>query len=428
MPDSLPPGLAVAIVKHSIDSIISVASDGVITSWNPGAERMFGYRAEEAIGRPMAMLFPPELAAAEAARLAGIDDGSPVEPFETVRLRKDGARLNVSVALAPMLDCAGRVSGATSITRDITRRKRLEVRLRHYEAIVQSSTDSIVSKDLAGRIISWNAGAEVLFGYTAAEALGKELAMLIPAERPDEESLLIARLQNGLRIEHFETVRVRKDGSRVDISLSVSPLLDEHGRLCGACGIARDNTAHKRRTDKLLGWALEDPLTGLPNRRALVDRLAVALRKSDRSGHHAALLFIDLDDFKQVNDRSGHRIGDSLLGEVAARIKGVVREADTVARIGGDEFVVLPDVLDADRRAATLSAQVVARKLLQSLRRISIGGEQGPRCSASIGVTVFNGFDLSLEELLSRADRAMYDAKAAGKNRVRVLKDRPRLS
>jgi diguanylate cyclase (GGDEF)-like protein len=174
----------------------------------------------------------------------------------------------------------------------------------------------------------------------------------------------------------------------------------------------------KRRMGVLLSWALEDPLTHLANRRALLDRLGVAMRKSERTTCPGALLFIDLDDFKRVNDVNGHAVGDAVLIEVAKRTRALIRDADTVARIGGDEFVVLIDQLEADPAVALAHAKAVAAKLLRRLRQIHVSSAV---CSASVGVTLFAGETVTREQLLSRADHAMYKAKSAGKNRVRVL-------
>ena len=290
------------------------------------------------------------------------------------------------------------------------------------EAIVRSSADAIVTHDLHGAITSWNRSAERLYGYRAEEILGRPILLLWPSDRHAQQADLMDRIRRGLRVRDLETPRLRKDGSLVHISASLAPLQGDDG-VEGICDAARDLGPFRRRTRTLLGWALADPLTGLPNRRALLDRLGVAMRKGERTGNPGALLFIDLDDFKQVNDRNGHAAGDAVLMEVANRIRRLVRDADTAARLGGDEFVVLLEELDRDPTVALAQAEALARKLLGALEAMPA---QGPlRCSASIGVTLFSGLGLSHEQLLSRADGAMYAAKHAGKNRVRVLNASP---
>ena len=287
------------------------------------------------------------------------------------------------------------------------------------EAIVRSSADAIVTHDLRGLITSWNHSAERLYGYRADEILGQPVLLLWPSDHHAEQAELMDRIRRGLRVCDLETPRLRKDGSLVHISASLAPLQGEDG-IQGICDAARNLGPFRRRTRTLLGWALADPLTGLPNRRALLDRLGVAMRKGERTGNPGALLFIDLDDFKQVNDKSGHAAGDAVLVEVASRIRGLVRDADTAARIGGDEFVVLLEELDRDPAVAMAQAEALASKLLDALESMPPHGTV--RCSASVGVTLFSGLGLSHDQLLSRADGAMYAAKNAGKNRVGVIR------
>jgi diguanylate cyclase (GGDEF)-like protein len=198
-------------------------------------------------------------------------------------------------------------------------------------------------------------------------------------------------------------------------------VFDEFGALVGTCGIARDVSDAVRRAEETERWALQDPLTNLPNRRALVDRIEVVLGKTRRSGFHAGLLFVDLDDFKRINDLYGHAGGDAVLVEVAKRIQSVLRAADTVARIGGDEFVVLLDQIGADRVAALTHARGVGEKLLAALANIDAGAALS--CSASVGLLVFSDGVHSVEEILHRADHAMYEAKKAGKNQLAIVED-----
>lgn len=283
--------------------------------------------------------------------------------------------------------------------------------LRRYAAIVNACADAIVSFDEAGLITSWNEGASALYGFDAEEVLGRSIAMLYAPERANEAGQLLVHVRNGGLLRDFDTRRRHRDGHEIDVSLSLFRLQSA----AGFAEFAHDTGAIRRRMGVLLSWALEDPLTRLANRRALLDRLGVVLRKSERTGLPGALLFIDLDDFKQVNDLAGHEAGDAVLLEVAKRLRQQIREADTLARIGGDEFVVLLDQLEPDLCAAQSHAEAVAGKLIEALRRIEAGSSV---CSASVGVTLFIGHALTGEKLLARADSAMYQAKTAGKNRV----------
>jgi PAS domain S-box-containing protein len=237
-----------AIVDSSDDAIISKDLDGVITSWNKSAERLFGYTAAEAIGHTVSdLLIPEDRQHEESDILKRLRRGERVDPFETVRRRKDGSRLDISLTISPVRNAAGVIIGASKIARDISERKHIDHAALLLSAIVDSSDDAIISKDLNGVITSWNKSAERLFGYTAAEAIGKTVAsLLIPEDRQNEEPDILARLRKGERVDHFETVRQRKDGSRLDISLTISPVRDARGAIIGASKIARDVSESKR--------------------------------------------------------------------------------------------------------------------------------------------------------------------------------------
>ena len=243
-----------AIVSSSDDAIISKTLDGKITTWNAGAERVFGYTAEEMIGRHITTLIPPELYHEETEIIARLTRGERIEHFETVRIAKDGRRLDVSLTISPMRDQAGKIIGASKIARDITERRKHELDLARLASIVSSSEDAIIGKTLQGFVTSWNVGAERIFGYTSDEMLGRHITTIIPPELHTEEEQIIAQLARGERIEHYETVRVTKDGNKVDISLTVSPIRDFNGRVVGASKVARDVTDRKRaeETQRLL--------------------------------------------------------------------------------------------------------------------------------------------------------------------------------
>lgn len=235
-----------AIVESSDDAIVSKDLNGVITSWNHGAEKIFGYTAEEAVGRSITMLIPEERLDEEPGILRRIRNGERIDHYETVRKHKDGRLIDISLSVSPILGSDGRVVGASKIARDITQRKRAQTEIEKLAAIVDSTSDAIITKDLSGIITSWNKGAESVFGYSASEAIGHPVTMLIPPERIDEEPGIISRIRNGEAIDHYETVRRRKDGELIDISLNVSPIYDSNGVIIGASKIARDITQHKR--------------------------------------------------------------------------------------------------------------------------------------------------------------------------------------
>src|SRR5215213_8276372 len=251
----LSPFWLAAIIESAEDAVITKTLQGVITSWNPGAERIFGYTADEVVGKPITILFPEDHLDEEPNILARIRAGERVEHYETVRVRKDGSLVDISLTVSPIRGPDGRIVGASKIARDITARRQAELARARLAAIIESADDAIITKTLQGVITSWNPGAERIFGYTAEEAVGRPVTMLIPEERPDEEPGILGRLVRGERVEHYETVRVRKDGSRLNVSLTVSPVRGPDGRIVGASKIARDITDRKlaeRERDRLL--------------------------------------------------------------------------------------------------------------------------------------------------------------------------------
>jgi PAS domain S-box-containing protein len=233
------------VISRAYDAIFLRDSSNRITLWNRGAERTYGYTQEEALGRsPHELLqtVPPVSLEAiyESLRRDGYWEG------ELLHTRKDGEQIVVDSRWATVLDSGGRLTSVLEITRDVTGRRRAEAGLRQAAAIIENSDDAIISKDLNGIILSWNPGAERLYGYTAAEAVGQPVTMLIPEDRPDEEPSILERIRRGERIQHYETVRRHKDGALIDVSLTVSPVRDAEGRVVGASKIARDIRGQKR--------------------------------------------------------------------------------------------------------------------------------------------------------------------------------------
>lgn len=297
---------------------------------------------------------------------------------------------------------------------DVTeRRQGLEMTTR-LAAIVDSSGDAIIGLELSGIVTSWNPGAERLFGYSAVEMIGQPIQALALAEHRERESRVLAGIVAGETAAPFEAPRRHKDGSVIDVAITVSPLRDVDGNVIGASTISRDVGARKQMERTLQHQALHDALTGLPNRTLLSDRMTHALAAGRRHGTSVAVLFLDLDQFKVLNDASGHTAGDVALVEVARRLMLAVRSEDTVARFGGDEFVVLCD------RAGLATAQEVAGRLHASLLR-PIELPAGPYVlTASVGIAISDGTSTAAD-LLRDADAAMYRAKESGRSRTQVF-------
>ena len=235
-----------AIVQSSEDAVISKNLDGTITSWNPAAERMFGYTEQEALGKPISIIGTPDRIDEFKDIIEGVKKGIQVERYETQRKRKNGTVVDVSVTVSPVKNEDGKIIGLSVIDRDITSQKQSSQYARSLAAIVQSSEDAVISEALDGTITSWNPAAEKMFGYIEREALGKPMSLIGPADRIGEFKEIIDKVKKGITVERYETQRKRKDGTVVDVSVTVSPVRDEQGTLIGLSAIDRDITSQKQ--------------------------------------------------------------------------------------------------------------------------------------------------------------------------------------
>ena len=296
-----------AIIESSEDAIASKDLNGIITSWNKSAERLFGYTAEEIIGQPVTLIIPQELQDDEPRILGKIRAGERIEHFQTVRLHKNGQLIDVSLTVSPIRDDKGKIVGAAKIVRDITRQKKLEEAALRLAAIVESSDDAIASKDLNGIITSWNRSAEKLFGYKADEIIGKPVTVIIPPELHHDEHTILSKIRRGEKIDHFETLRLHKNGERIEVSLTISPIKDDNGNVIGAAKIIRNITETNkieralRTTEKLaaagrmaatVAHEINNPLEAVTNLVYLAKR---DLSKNDKVAGYLELASRELD-------------------------------------------------------------------------------------------------------------------------------------
>ena len=527
-----------AIVHSSDDAIISKTVTGVVTSWNQGAQKLFGYTEQEMLGNTMLALFPPDRADEESFILDLILAGERVDHFDTVRIHKNGKALAVSVTISPIRNAQGKIVGASKIARDISDRKLLELVRSQFQVIVESSDDAILSLSLDGKILSWNQGAEAIFGYSANEMIGLPMSFLLLADAIEADRRLIQKLKDGEKAGHVESAIICKSGRQIIVSMTTSAVRDIDGNITGVSRIARDITARKQAetrlqltasvfsntnegiviTDKhgiivevndsflrisgyerheVIGqhpgmfrssrhdpnffkmivemlmstgifqgeaWSRRkdgsacaglltvnavrdeagaikqflalisdvtplrkkqeqmehlahfDALTDLPNRVLLADRLQQAMAHVIRHKQSLAVLYLDLDNFKDVNDKYGHDAGDRLLVTVSRRMTEALRHVDTLSRIGGDEFVaVLLDV------GTPVECSHLAERILQACSKpVQISGNL-LQVSASIGMTIYPQDNVDADQLTRHADRAMYEAKQAGGNRITLF-------
>jgi PAS domain S-box-containing protein len=358
--------LLAAIVDSSDDVIISKNLDGIITSWNKTAERVFGYSAREAIGSHITLIIPKDRLAEEDTIIARVKRGERLEHFDTLRQRKDGTLIDLSLTISPVKDSSGRIVGASKVAREITDRKRVERSIALLAAIVDSSDDAIVSKTLDGIITSWNKSAEHMFGYRPEEVIGKHITLIIPHDRCDEEANIIERLRRGERIDHFQTVRRRKDGSLIDVSLTISPVRDSAGNIIGASKVARDISAQVRAAELLrdsedqfrrLSQSLDTQVRSRTRelqelswqimRARDEERRHIARELHDSAGQSLAVLGIEVDQLLQKASSSPGLAAD------IERIRQTIRLLHSEIRT--TSYLLHPPLLDESGLQAAIS-------------------------------------------------------------------------
>ena len=536
-----------AIVRCSDDAIISCTPVGEIETWNAGAERIFGYSAEETIGKSLGILAPVDRANEHLQILERIQRGQEVDDIEMIRVKKDGQQITIALSVSPITDAAGEVIGAAAIARDITDRKQAEDCLRNsekqYRLLFDGSPIPMWVFDRSTlRFLAVNQATIQQYGFTEPEFLAMTIADIRPEENIPELMLDVAKRELGLqragvwkhrkkngvtidveivchhldfhgseamlvaaydlterkraeeqllfktalleaqtettiegilvvdesdriilankqfglhfgvpgrliigrddrlvlkhvtdrvddpdafveRIKHLYTHPDEK--SRDEFKLKngktfdrySAPLVDSNGRHRGRIWYFRDITDRINAEERIQFLAYYDALTGLPNRTLLKDRLLKALARARRKGDKVAILSLDLDRFKLVNDSLGHPIGDLLLKDVAERIKGCTREQDTVAKVNGDEFVVVlngvKDEAEAAIAAARITEKLAGKFVVQGHSLIT---------SCSVGISMFPDHSEDCDTLVRYADQAMYRAKENGRNRFQFFK------
>jgi diguanylate cyclase (GGDEF)-like protein/PAS domain S-box-containing protein len=535
-----------AIVEFSQDAIIGKNLDGVITAWNRGAEKLYGYAGAEVIGRDLSVIVPPEKKPEVTAILEAVRDGKSIEGFETHRNTKKGLLIDVALSISPTRDSNGRVTGASTIARDITLRKRSEEQLKLQSAALEAAANAIVITDSKGTILWINESFTTMTGYAKEEIVGKNPRVLKSGEQPEsyyaslwstlksgktwsgelinkrkdgttyaeemtitpvthesygtantyfiaikrdvserrssDEALLLKNAlleaqtettidgilvvdeydrvilankrfgysfgipaemlskRDDLVIRRFVMEQVedpygfvakvnylnehRDEKSRDELKLKdgkvfdrySAPLVDSKRRYRGRIWYFRDITDRKVADERVRFLAYYDALTGLPNRTLFRDRMSKALAGARRQKHKMAFLFLDLDRFKDINDSLGHSVGDLLLQEVAERLKAWGRAQDTIARVGGDEFLIMLTHVNDSSDAA-----VAAERLMDTMcRPFAIQGHS-LTISCSVGISVFPEHGADGEALVKNADAAMYNAKANGRNNLRFF-------
>jgi len=321
-----------------------------------------------------------------------------------------------------------------SIVHDITERQHAETvvaeQIYFIEQLIDAIPNPVFYKDRQGRYLGCNKAFEQYIGSTRQEIVGKSVYDLSPKELADRYYSADKALLDKPGLQSYEAKVQSSDGKIKDVMFYKATFNKSDGSLGGLVGVILDITERKKVEELIHSLAFNDELTGLPNRRLLNDRMKQAMAASKRSGRYGAVMFLDLDNFKPLNDTHGHDMGDLLLIEVAHRISGCIREIDTVARFGGDEFVVMLSELDVDREMAADLAAIVAEKIRVALaepyllKHVQEDGAETTvehHCTASVGVVLYLDHEASREDVLKWADMAMYQAKEGGRNGIRFF-------
>jgi diguanylate cyclase (GGDEF)-like protein/PAS domain S-box-containing protein len=410
---------------------------GIIIDANMPLRSLFGWGDDELAGKPLAVLLPESSRAAHYKLVQAfflspyprtMGNGRPL-----TGLHRDGREIPIEVGLSALPLGKGIAVVASII--DISEKMRWERQLQQASAlasaIIHSAPFSIIATDQTGTIIAMSPAAEKMLGYGRRELVGKSTPELLHdtgevvsraaelSQELDETitpgfEVFVAKARRGMTEEREWTYR-HKDGTLFPVSLTVTALRDQHNYIIGFLGIAYDISERVRSEKYMRHLAHHDGLTGLPNRLLLNDRIDREINSARRSGKNFALLMIDLDHFKHINDSLGHHIGDLLLIEVARRLCSCVRNTDTVARLGGDEFVVLLTDMFERNIAAAVSAKIVAEVSEQFQLE-----DQVLVISPSIGIAFYPHDGRDAETLLHNADVAMYSAKHEGRATARM--------
>lgn len=425
------------------DAVIIVDAAGRVTYLNPAAAQITGTSVPDTLGQPLAgvlhILREDGGAGFDSPLEAVRQSGQPIDLAGDLSL-PGGMRLPIEGCASPIREPDGRVAGAVIVFRDVAGRRAAERALQSSEesraenadalfeekeraqVTLNSIGDAVVSTNFWGRVTYLNIVAERMTGWTQAQASGRavddvfrliDVATRSPIPTPATRAIIENRTVGVAE----DCMLIRCDGVELAIETSAAPIHDRQGGVIGAVMVAHDVTVARELSHKLARLALHDSLTDVPNRTLLSDRLDQAMMRAHRAGTSVAVLYIDLDRFKHINDSLGHTIGDQLLRSVAERLQTCVRSSDTVSRQGGDEFIVLLADVVHPHDAALCAEKIILA--LDAPHRIT---GHDLRITASIGIATFPGDAADAQTLLRNADFAMYQAKYTGRNNYQFFR------
>ena len=416
-----------ALLEAAPDAMVVVDPAGEIVLLNVQGERQFGYRRNELIGRRFDELVPEGFAERLVADALRSDEDARTQEIGTgVELRgrrKDGSQFPIEMMLSPLKSVDGTL--VTVAIRNITARKQAEdaafIEKERAQVTLDCIGDGIASTNTSGAIIFLNVSAQAMTGWSMGDAMGKpieEVFYIVDEANYQTTIKTIDRGEGFNRIPNFPAhgILVRRDGTHTPIEHSIAVLNGRDGRATGSVIVFRDVSASRAMALQIAYASEHDFLTGLPNRQLLNDRIGQAIAFAARHNTRAAVMFLDLDGFKHINDSLGHPVGDKLLQMVANRLVACVRASDTVSRQGGDEFVILLSEI-----VHPVDSMAAARRLLDAVSQVCSVDMSDLHVTTSIGVSIYPDDGLDAESLLKNADTAMYQAKENGRQSYRFF-------
>lgn len=421
------------ITDTMIEGMYTIDTTGKILQINARALELLGYTKEELLGQEAHRMFHSHslndhVTLQQCPLFQALQEGLPFKGEEQYFTCKDTRIIPVEIYGQPLF-YENTVIGMVTTFRDLSGQKASDAQMQLLYRALEATTNAIVITNKEAFVEWANPAFEQLTGYNIAEALGKKPSELVFSGKQPEsfyKQMWDTILAKGTW--HGEVINRRKNGELYHEELSITPVLDQNNEIQHYVAIKQDISDRKKNEDAITKLAFYDPLTQLPHRRLLLEHLEKSLSHTKRTDTYGSVFFLDIDHFKNINDTYGHDIGDTLLKAVATRLRSIMREEDTIARFGGDEFVILIENIGNASSIAALHSKTIATTIHKALDEpFELGGHLR-YITVSIGITLFHNNTVPKEDILKHADMALYKAKAAGRNTTQFYDDQMQIA